>query len=457
MNTLTGIKHDDAALERQINKKGVKAAYYLTGACNMFLEKRKSIFRFSILILIVLVTFYISLIAFTPNQMTFLTGEEYRIEFFSPFQLRLSAETAGIRIQKLHKEEHRSSFTNPYLLECTAYGQNKIKLSLFGIVPVKEIEVNAIPARELIVCGNTVGIKLYIRGILVVGISGVVTPEGREIIPVKSTNIEPGDFIIEINNKKIEKISDLSKIVEEAGTKEVQLKYIHENRIITEKAVPAQSVEDGKHRLGLWVRDSTAGIGTLTYIEEETGKFGALGHGITDIDTGIMMPVKNGELLKSSVHGIRKGQQGTPGELQGEFLDSPEVVGDIFWNTAFGVFGKVRSDAIANLPGQKYPVGTRSVVKEGPAIILSNINGNNVEAFSVEIQKVAKKNLSGPKSMILKITDSRLLSETGGIIQGMSGSPIIQDGRIVGAVTHVLVNDPSKGYGIFIETMLGMN
>lgn len=423
----------------------------------MILGKRKSLFRFSFLLLVVLVAFYISLIAFTPNQMTFLAGEEYRVEFFSPFQLRLSAETAGIRVQKLNLDESRSGLTNPYILECTEYGKNKIKLSLFGIVPVKNIEVNAIPARELIVCGNTVGIKLYIKGVLVVGISGVITPEGREVIPVKNTGLEPGDFIIEINNKKIDKITDLSRAVEESQESEVELKYIHENHIITAKAMPAQCVEDEKFRLGLWVRDSTAGVGTLTYIEEETGKFGALGHGITDIDTGIMMPVKNGELLKSTVYGIKKGLQGTPGELQGDFLNSPEVVGDIFWNTAFGVFGKIRGNVISELSGEKYPVGTRSVVRVGPATILSNISGDIVEAFSVEIQKVAKKNLLGPKSMILKITDPRLLNETGGIIQGMSGSPIIQEGRIVGAVTHVLVNDPSRGYGIFIETMLGMN
>jgi stage IV sporulation protein B len=298
---------------------------------------------------------------------------------------------------------------------------------------------------------------LYIKGILVVGVSGVVTPDGREVIPVKDTGLEPGDFIIEVNNKKIEKITDLSKLVEQSGTNPIQLKYIHDNRIMYAQVTPAQCVEDGKYRLGLWVRDSTAGIGTLTYIEEETGKFGALGHGITDIDTGIMMPVLRGELLKSSVYGIRKGMQGTPGELQGDFLGSPEVIGDIYWNTAFGVYGKIRSDALKDLVGKKYPVGTRSVIKEGPAYILSNIHGEEIEEFSVEIQKIARKNLSGPKSMILKITDPRLLGETGGIIQGMSGSPIIQDGKIIGAVTHVLVNDPSRGYGIFIDTMLGMN
>ncbi|NLV63446.1 MAG: SpoIVB peptidase [Clostridiaceae bacterium] len=421
------------------------------------MRKRNPIFRIVFLLLIVLVTVLISIIAFTPNQMTVLAGQEYRVEFFSPFRLHLSTQTSGIRIEKLDDDAKNSAFTMPYTIECTQYGQKRIQLSLFGIVPVKDIEVNAIPSKELIVCGNTVGIKLYIKGILVVGVSGVVTPDGREVIPVKDTGLEPGDFIIEVNNKKIEKITDLSKLVEQSGTNPIQLKYIHDNRIMYAQVTPAQCVEDGKYRLGLWVRDSTAGIGTLTYIEEETGKFGALGHGITDIDTGIMMPVLRGELLKSSVYGIRKGMQGTPGELQGDFLGSPEVIGDIYWNTAFGVYGKIRSDALKDLVGKKYPVGTRSVIKEGPAYILSNIHGEEIEEFSVEIQKIARKNLSGPKSMILKITDPRLLGETGGIIQGMSGSPIIQDGKIIGAVTHVLVNDPSRGYGIFIDTMLGMN
>jgi len=422
----------------------------------MIFKKENAFFRFGFLVFVIIASLYLSLIAFTPSQMTVLAGEEYRVEFFSPFQLHLSAETGGIHVERMGAGNRTSIFSMPYTLKGTEYGQNKVQLSLFGLVPVKDISVNVIPARELIVCGNTVGIRLYIKGLLVVGISGVLTPDGNEVLPVKDTGLEPGDFIIAVNNKEIEKISDLSKAIENSADKEITLKFIHDSRVIESKVTPVQSAEDGKYRIGIWVRDSTAGIGTLTYIEEETGKFGALGHGITDIDTGIMMPVKTGELLKSSVYGIRKGLQGNPGELQGDFLKSPEVIGEIYWNTAFGVFGKINKNVLSELNGKKYPVGTRSMVKEGPATILSNIHGDQVEEFSVEIQKIARKNLSGPKSMIIKITDPRLLDETGGIIQGMSGSPIIQDGRIIGAVTHVLVNDPAKGYGIFIETMLGM-
>ena len=422
----------------------------------MIFKKENAFFRFGFLVFVIIASLYLSLIAFTPSQMTVLAGEEYRVEFFSPFQLHLSAETGGIHVERMGAGNRTSIFSMPYTLKGTEYGQNKVQLSLFGLVPVKDISVNVIPARELIVCGNTVGIRLYIKGLLVVGISGVLTPDGNEVLPVKDTGLETGDFIIAVNNKEIEKISDLSKAIENSADKEITLKFIHDSRVIESKVTPVQSAEDGKYRIGIWVRDSTAGIGTLTYIEEETGKFGALGHGITDIDTGIMMPVKTGELLKSSVYGIRKGLQGNPGELQGDFLKSPEVIGEIYWNTAFGVFGKINKNVLSELNGKKYPVGTRSMVKEGPATILSNIHGDQVEEFSVEIQKIARKNLSGPKSMIIKITDPRLLDETGGIIQGMSGSPIIQDGRIIGAVTHVLVNDPAKGYGIFIETMLGM-
>ncbi|NLM11043.1 MAG: SpoIVB peptidase [Clostridiaceae bacterium] len=423
----------------------------------MIFKKENSFFRLSLLIFIVITSLYLSLIAFTPSQMTVLAGEVYRVEFFSPFRLQLSAETSGIQVERLGIGNRTSVFSMPYTLKGTQYGQNKVQLSLFGLVPVKDINVNVIPARELIVCGNTVGIRLYIKGILVVGVSGVLTSDGNEVIPVKDAGLEPGDFIIAVNNKEIEKITDLSKIINESGEKAVSIRFIHDSQVKEARVTPVQSAEDGKYRIGIWVRDSTAGIGTLTYIEEETGKFGALGHGITDIDTGIMMPVKNGELLKSSVYGIRKGLQGTPGELQGDFLKSPEVIGEIYWNTAFGVFGRINKNILSNLKGRKYPVGTRSMVKEGPATILSNIQGEEVEEFSVEIQKIARKNLSGPKSMIIKITDPRLLNETGGIIQGMSGSPIIQNGRIIGAITHVLVNDPTRGYGIFIETMLGMN
>ena len=275
----------------------------------MIFRKEKSFLRLGFLVLIVIVSLYLSLVVFTPSQMTVLAGEVYRVEFFSPFRLQLSAETGGIHVERMETAYRSSVLSMPYTLKGTQYGQKKVQLSLFGLVPVKDINVNVIPASELIVCGNTVGIRLYIRGILVVGVSGVMTSDGKEVLPARDTGIEPGDFIIAVDNREIERITDLSEIIDKSCGKEITIRFIHDSQVREVKVTPVQSAEDGKYRIGLWVRDSTAGIGTLTYIEEETGKFGALGHGITDIDTGIMMPVKNGELLRSSVYGIRKGDR----------------------------------------------------------------------------------------------------------------------------------------------------
>ena len=216
---------------------------------------------------------------------------------------------------------------------------------------------------------------------------------------------------------------------------------------------PVKSSEDGKYHIGLWVRDSTAGIGTLTFYDADTGKFGALGHGITDIDTGTLMSVKSGEKLESDILGVKMSRSGVPGELKGVFSEGRQL-GTIESNTEVGIYGKLEKHAMQRMKGKMYPVGVRANIKEGPAVILSNIDGKKTEEYDIVIQKVSRQNLNGSKGMIIKITDERLLSTTGGIVQGMSGSPVIQDGKIVGAVTHVLVNDPTRGYGIFIETML---
>jgi stage IV sporulation protein B len=204
----------------------------------------------------------------------------------------------------------------------------------------------------------------------------------------------------------------------------------------------------------LWVRDSTAGIGTLTFYEPETLNFGALGHGITDIDTGILMASSSGEILESSILGIKKGTQGSPGELKGVFIEDEKRLGIIKMNTESGIYGTLTENGEKKATKRLYPIGLRSEVQEGPAVILSNIDGNSVKEYDVEIERVSRQNVNGTKGMIIRITDESLLKATGGIVQGMSGSPIIQNGKLVGAVTHVLVNDPAKGYGIFIEAMV---
>jgi len=206
--------------------------------------------------------------------------------------------------------------------------------------------------------------------------------------------------------------------------------------------------------LGLWVRDITAGVGTLTFYDAKNGRFGALGHAITDVDTGMLLSVKNGEIVQSDVIDVRQGRRGEPGELRGGFSERDRVIGDIVKNTRYGIYGKVRRPVPNLLYKKPLPVGCQFTVNVGSATLLTTINGNGVEEFDMEIIGINRQNYPNPKGMIVQITDPDLLSRTGGIVQGMSGSPIIQNGRLVGAITHVFVNDPTKGYAIFIEWML---
>ena len=234
----------------------------------------------------------------------------------------------------------------------------------------------------------------------------------------------------------------------------MQIQYVRNGEVANTVIRAVRSVEDNRYHLGLWVRDNTAGIGTLTFYDPESNVFAALGHGITDIDTGTLMSVSTGEILESEILDIKKGRQGIPGELRGVFVENENKLGEITSNTQSGIYGRLYENSLARLPQKAYPIGVRSQVQTGKASILANVDGKKVEEFEILIEKINRQNTNGTKGMIIRIVDPKLLEMTGGIVQGMSGSPIIQNGVLVGAVTHVLVNDPTRGYGIFIEFML---
>lgn len=205
---------------------------------------------------------------------------------------------------------------------------------------------------------------------------------------------------------------------------------------------------------GLWVRDGTAGVGTVTFYDPSTGSFAALGHGITDVDTGELLPIASGDLLRTTILSIKKGQRGNPGQLKGTVANQTQV-GNITKNTSFGIYGKMSNLSELNTnPSEELEVALRDEVKQGPAKIRCALEDGKVQEYDIEIQKVSKNNTTDNKSMVIKVTDERLIGITGGIVQGMSGSPIIQNRKFVGAVTHVLVNDPTKGYGVFADMML---
>lgn len=337
----------------------------------------------------------------------------------------------------------------PPMITATA-DAGKAKLKLLGILPIRTVSVNVVSATELIPCGNSIGVRINIDGVMVVGISDFRDKDSKKIRPAQAAGLKPGDIIREVNGEKVSKISGLSKAVENSNGQPVEMLIERNDEKMQVTVTPVWSQDDNTYKIGAWVRDGTSGIGTITFINPKNNTFGALGHGITDVDTGEIIPAGSGDLLLADIVGIKKGERGSPGELKGVFSGSKRI-GSIRANSETGVYGTVETSDFNNQP---IPIALRSQIRPGKAYILSNIESDKVERYDIEIQKVIKNSI-GNKSMVIKITDPKLLEKTGGIVQGMSGSPIIQDGRLVGAVTHVFINDPTRGYGTFIELMLG--
>lgn len=302
--------------------------------------------------------------------------------------------------------------------------------------------------------GAPIGVKISTTGVLAVGYSDIEnSSETLSESPAKNAGIEVGDVLLELDSKKINNSKDLSKKINECNKKQVEI-LINRNGNELKKIVNLAKGEENRYKIGLWVRDSTAGVGTLTFYEKNTGKYGALGHPITDSQTEKILSVKNGDLVKSSIVGVRRGERGIPGELKGIFLNQETSLGSIITNTQCGIFGKLNADNFKIEEAKSYKIGYKDDIKVGKAHIVSTIDENGPQMYEIEIIKLLSQDEPGPKSMVIKVTDPVLLEKTGGIVQGMSGSPIIQNNKIIGAVTHVLVNKPDTGYGIYIEWML---
>ncbi len=304
--------------------------------------------------------------------------------------------------------------------------------------------------------GQTIGVKMKAQGILVVGHHLVKKSESVKLSPGKEANLKLGDTIIKINDKPVDSASQLSDWVEKAGKGKQSLNItVLRNKTSLNKVVkPVFDIEDQTYRLGIYIRNSAAGVGTLTFYAPEQKVYGALGHVITDMDTQVPIRVKQGQIMHSNVTSIAKSRSGIPGEKRAHFFKESKVLGNIESNTKFGIFGKMNEFPQYGFNQKAIPVGLSDEVEKGPAKIFTVVKGNKVEQYDIEILHVSKQNKPATKGMIIKITDEKLLKETGGIVQGMSGSPIIQNGKLIGAVTHVLVNDPASGYGCFIEWML---
>lgn len=290
--------------------------------------------------------------------------------------------------------------------------------------------------------GENIGIELNSKGVIIVG-----TYEVNGINPAKEANLRAGDKIIKINNKDVINIEEMLKVIENSNNKSnVKITYLRGNKT-NDTSLKLSKSNDNIYKTGLYVKDSISGVGTLTFIDPNTKLFGALGHEIIEKNTGQKLEIKDGKIYSSTVTGITRSDIGKPGEKAARY-DSSDIFGNVKENTTSGIFGNYTS----TIPDKKlYKVAKEDEVKTGNATIFTVIDGNTIESFAINILRINKNTT---KNILFEITDSRLLKNTGGIVQGMSGSPIIQDNFIVGAVTHVVVDDPTKGYGIFITTML---
>lgn len=352
--------------------------------------------------------------------------------------------------EKIDPEELYLDFSGDVEISETADGGYEAVCNLFGVIPVKTMEVEVVEEKELIPGGIPVGIYVQTDGVFVIGTGQIETENGTVESPAKNI-VKTGDYITSVQGEAISRKQELIDKLEEFQGEELIL-GIRRNQENIEVAITPILSENGA-QIGVWVRDDTQGVGTLTYITLD-GKFGALGHGISDADSELLMEVSEGKLYDCEIFQITKGERGNPGKLSGKIVYSQSnLYGDVYGNLSGGIYGTANGHLLESVEYDSMPIALKQEVEEGEAVILSSVDGS-LKEYTVEIRKVHRGEKDVNKGMELVVTDEELLELTGGIVQGMSGSPIIQNGKIIGALTHVFVNDPCRGYGIFIEDML---
>ena len=356
------------------------------------------------------------------------------------------------------------SIGDSQLIQCGGSGKNyplsvysaagntfQMQLSLLGIIDIKDVSVQVVDRRVVALCGTPFGIKMVTDGVMVVGTGAVTDQNSQSVQPAKEAGVQEGDVILSLDGEKISSKRQLTELVSACSGNPVSMTVRRGDQLTEITIEPVKSPLDNSYHLGLWVRDSSAGIGTMTYYDPANGCFAGLGHAICDVDTGQLMPLSQGEIVEASIIGVKAGTAGNPGQLQGAFVGD-QALGTLCANSYNGVYGVYSTQPAYS---QTIPMAQSQEITEGPVKILTTIDGEKPQLFDACIEKVTLSQDEPTKNMVIRITDPVLLETTGGIVQGMSGSPIIQNGMLVGAVTHVFVNDPTRGYGIFAENMDG--
>ena len=382
------------------------------------------------ILFLLIIYMYISNVTLIPKQIVLLEGENYKIRTLLGIDV--------IQTSAVVSENGNTS---------------QVNLNMFGNT-VKQINVTRLENVEVIPVGKIIVLKLYTNGVLIVGMSEIENVNHQKERPYENLNIQEGDTILKVNDLEIQTIENLQKEINKSDGKNIDLTILKEDGTIETSNIKPVKVSNTEYKLGLWVKDAATGVGTLTYYEPNSKSFAALGHGITDSDTDKLIDIDSGNIVTSKIVSIQKGEQGKPGEIRGSIINQP-TIGKVYKNTEFGIYGELTN--LSNIKfnySNKLKVALRGEIQEGNAKVLCSVDGNETEEYNIKIEKIYKDNNEDNKSMLIEVTDKNLINKTGGIIRGLSGAPIIQNGKFIGAITNVLVNSPTKGYAIFGDIMI---
>lgn len=392
---------------------------------------RKNFKKSIILILLCLILGYVTNITSIPERIVIFENEKLNL-----------GQIFGITIKEKGDSVIQTSNIDNKVEEKT------VTLSLFNIIDLKDVKVSVVENTKVIPLGNIVGLKIYSDGVLVIGMTEVGGAK-----PYEGSNIKEGDLIVSVDNINVTTTKQLIECVNASEGKQIEIKYVRDGEEYTTNIEPIKT-SNNEYKIGLWVRDGAVGIGTATYYNPSNGKIATLGHGIVDVDTDSLITVESGSITNARISKLKKGIEGEPGEIKGSLIED-EVIGSININTQFGIYGNVYYTSLLDLNNtEEMEVALIEEIKKGPAKIILALEDGIRKEYDIEIKKIYKNNTEDNKSMLIEITDGELIEKTGGIIQGMSGAPIVQNGKFVGAITHVLINNPRQGYALFGETMI---
>lgn len=382
-----------------------------------------------ILFILIIVYAYVANLTLIPEKIILLEKEDYQIR-----------KLWGVETIETVSTSNDSG--NTLNVDVTLFG-NK----------VKEVSIETIENVEVVPIGKIIGMKLYTNGVLIVGMSQIENIENELVSPFENCDIQEGDTIIKVNDEEIENIENLKSVVNQSNGENILLTLVRDGAMVTSNIMPVKTESD-EYKLGLWVKDAATGVGTITYYEKNTGSFAALGHGIVDNDTDQLITIDSGEVVTSDIMSIIKAEVNSPGEIRGTIVNQ-KTIGKVEKNTQFGIYGKLDNLSSLNIDTSgAIPVALRDEIQMGDAKMICSLDGKTSKEYAIKIEKIYANNNYDNKSMLIRVVDNELIEQTGGIIRGLSGSPIVQNGKFVGAVTNVLVSNPEIGYAIFGDMMI---